>query len=178
MTKPRQDRPAQGAGTTPGTKPAVDRTRRRVVGATLLLGCAVAPVAGAMPGIPGADRANQVGFKDGTVGGAVERHFGTWTYAHRPDRIRLSVEANPRDGAIVPVVIESDLEAEEIAIVVEDGPEPLAAVFELPPGTEAYVSARVRVPKETKVVALVKKRNGTLHGVSQKVRARVPGFPD
>lgn len=155
-----------------------DPVRRRLLVIALAAGGAGGLRTGPLATALAEGEVPRVGFEDAAAADAVEARYGTRTYAEATGRVLLAVDPRVGDGAIVPVSVESEQEAEEIAVVVEGGPAPLAAVFELPEGTEAYVSVRVRVRKESRVVALAKGRDGVLRGTALEVRARVPGFPD
>ena len=61
------------------------------------------------------------------------------------------------NGAVVPVSVSSKLgKTESIAILVEKNPTALAASFDVPAGTESFVSTRVKMGQTSNVYALVK----------------------
>lgn len=61
------------------------------------------------------------------------------------------------NGAVVPVSVSSKLgKTESIAILVEKNPNALSAAFDIPGGTEAFVSTRVKMGQTSNVHALVK----------------------
>jgi sulfur-oxidizing protein SoxY len=61
------------------------------------------------------------------------------------------------NGAVVPVSVTSSVpNTEMIAILVEKNPSPLSATFNIPAGTEASVSTRVKMGGTSNVHALVK----------------------
>jgi len=61
------------------------------------------------------------------------------------------------NGAVVPVSVSSKLgKTESIAILVEKNPNALAASFDVPAGTESFVSTRVKMGQTSNVYALVK----------------------
>lgn len=61
------------------------------------------------------------------------------------------------NGAVVPVSVSSKLpNTEYMAILVEKNPNPLAAAFNLPAGTEAQIGTRVKMGGTSNVHALVK----------------------
>jgi sulfur-oxidizing protein SoxY len=60
------------------------------------------------------------------------------------------------NGAVVPVVVSSSLRAEQIAILVEKNPNPLAAQFFFTARTEPFVAARIKMAETSRVYALVK----------------------
>ncbi|MDH3432688.1 MAG: thiosulfate oxidation carrier protein SoxY, partial [Gammaproteobacteria bacterium] len=61
------------------------------------------------------------------------------------DAITLQVPEIAENGAVVPVTITTTLEnVESISIVVKNNPRPLAATFEMSPGTLADISSRIK----------------------------------
>ncbi len=61
------------------------------------------------------------------------------------------------NGAVVPVAVSSKLgKTESISILVEKNPNALSAVFEIPVGTDPFVSTRVKMGQTSNVYALVK----------------------
>ena len=80
--------------------------------------------------------------------------------------IVLSIPALAPDGAVVPVSVDSRLpDTEEIFILVEANPNPLAVRFGIPAGTEPFVSTRIRMAGTSRVHAVVRSA-GKLYGVS------------
>ena len=61
------------------------------------------------------------------------------------------------NGAVVPVGITSNIpKTESIAVLIEKNPNMLAAVFDIPPGTEPTISTRVKMGQSSNIFALVK----------------------
>lgn len=61
------------------------------------------------------------------------------------------------NGAVVPVAVSSTLAGvQQLAILVEKNPNTLSAVFNIPAGTEAMVSTRVKMGQTSNVHALAK----------------------
>ena len=61
------------------------------------------------------------------------------------------------NGAVVPIGIVSSIpKTESIAILIEKNPNMLAAVFDIPPGTDPAISTRVKMGQSSNVYALVK----------------------
>src|SRR5204862_4299215 len=61
------------------------------------------------------------------------------------------------NGAVVPIGITSRIpRTDSIAILIEKNPNPLAAVFDIPAGTEPAISTRVKMAKTSNIYALVK----------------------
>ncbi len=61
------------------------------------------------------------------------------------------------NGAVVPVSVSSKLgKTESISILVEKNPNALSASFDIPAGTESFVSTRVKMGQTSNIHALVK----------------------
>ncbi len=79
------------------------------------------------------------------------------------------------NGANVPIGVTSALpKTESIAIVIEKNPNVLAAVFEIPPGTEPSLSIRVKMGQSSNVHALVRAA-GRYHVATKEVRVTQGG---
>jgi len=73
------------------------------------------------------------------------------------EAVEIVAPAIAENGAVVPVgVITSLPDVTSIAILCENNPHPLAAIFEIPPGTLADVKTRVKMAGSANVVVLVK----------------------
>ncbi|MDD3325728.1 MAG: thiosulfate oxidation carrier protein SoxY [Zoogloea sp.] len=71
--------------------------------------------------------------------------------------VQITAPDIAENGAVVPVGVVSALAGvEAIAILIEKNPNPLAASFMLPAGTEASVQTRVKMGQTSDVYALVK----------------------
>lgn len=71
--------------------------------------------------------------------------------------VQITAQDIAENGAVVPVGVVSALSGvEAIAILIEKNPNPLAASFVLPAGTEATVQTRVKMGQTSDVYALVK----------------------
>ena len=79
------------------------------------------------------------------------------------------------NGAVVPVAVTSKLpKTQEIYILVEKNPNPLAAIFTIPDGTDPYVSTRVKMGESTPVHAVVK-ADGKLYTASKETKVTLGG---
>ena len=79
------------------------------------------------------------------------------------------------NGAVVPVGISSNLsKTEAIAILVEKNPNMLAAVFDIPPGTEPAITTRVKMAQTSNIYALVK-ADGKYYFASKEVKVTLGG---
>lgn len=76
-------------------------------------------------------------------------------------RVQLDAPALADNGAVVPVTLASSLpEVSLMALLVEHNPGPLSAVFELPPGTQAFVATRLKFAESSTLHALVRSSAG------------------
>ncbi len=79
------------------------------------------------------------------------------------------------NGAVVPIGVTSKLpNTESIAILVEKNPFTLAALFDLPAGTEPTISTRVKMRETSNVYALVK-AGGKYYMTSKEVKVTLGG---
>ena len=82
--------------------------------------------------------------------------FGGATATESKD-IAIASPDIAENGAVVPVSVSSKLgKTESIAILVEKNPNALSASFDIPGGTEPFVSTRVKMGQTSNVYALVK----------------------
>lgn len=90
----------------------------------------------------------------------------------RPDSTGIEIIAPEiaENGAIVPVgVIAAIPDVESIAILCEDNPQPLAAIYDIPPGTLADVKTRVKMARSSNIVVLVRTR-GAFQMASKEIK--------
>ena len=79
------------------------------------------------------------------------------------------------NGAVVPVGITSNIpKTESIAILVEKNPNMLAAVFDIPAGTEPSLSTRIKMGQSSNVYALVK-ADGKFYVTSKEIKVTLGG---
>jgi sulfur-oxidizing protein SoxY len=79
------------------------------------------------------------------------------------------------NGAVVPVGITSKVpQTESIAILIEKNPNMLAAVFDVPPGTDPSLSTRIKMGQTSNVYALVK-ANGKYYVTSKEIKVTLGG---
>jgi sulfur-oxidizing protein SoxY len=79
------------------------------------------------------------------------------------------------NGAVVPVTVSSTLEqVQSISILADKNATPLIASFELPEGTEAYVSTRIKMAQTGDVIAVVK-AGGKLYSARKNVKVTIGG---
>ena len=79
------------------------------------------------------------------------------------------------NGAVVPIGVSSSVpKTESIAILVEKNPNALAAVFDLPAGTEPTVSTRVKMGQSSNIHALVR-ADGKFYVATKEVKVTLGG---
>ena len=79
------------------------------------------------------------------------------------------------NGAVVPVSVVSAIPGtQSIAILIEKNPNMLAAVFDLPDGTDPSVTTRIKMAQTSNVYALVK-ADGKYHVASKEIKVTLGG---
>lgn len=82
--------------------------------------------------------------------------------------IQITAPEIAENGAVVPVAVEARLaKTQMIAIILEKNPTPLAATFEIPDGTDAFVSTRVKMAETSNVHVLVKADGKFFHAMKE-----------
>ena len=118
-----------------------------------------AAVLGAAAGLsPQAAQAawNQAAFEAQSLA-AVVRALGGTVAAAESKQVQLQAPEIAENGAVVRVSAASQLPGTtQLTIVVEKNPNALAAVFELPPGTDAHLATNIKMAETSKVYALAK----------------------
>ena len=91
------------------------------------------------------------------------------------DEIDLKIPEIAENGAVVPVSIKTSLEnVESISIVVKNNPRPMAATFEIPPGTFPKIATRLKMGETSDVMAVIKTSNG-IYSTSKEVKVTIGG---
>lgn len=91
------------------------------------------------------------------------------------DQIKLKLPVIAENGAVVPVTISTSLEnVESISIVVEKNPRPLAATFEILPGTMPEISSRIKMGQTSDVMAVIKTDSG-IYSTAKEVKVTIGG---
>lgn len=79
------------------------------------------------------------------------------------------------NGAVVPIGVTTTLgKVDQIAILIEKNPNPLAASFTLPEGTEAMVNTRCKMGQTSNVIAVVKS-DGKFFMASKEIKVTLGG---
>lgn len=79
------------------------------------------------------------------------------------------------NGAVVPVGVTSRIAGTDaIAILIEKNPNPLAAVFDIPQGTDPSINVRVKMAQTSNVYALVR-ADGRYYVASKEIKVTLGG---
>ena len=92
----------------------------------------------------------------------------------KSDAVTLKAPDIAENGAVVPVGITSMLKATNMAILIEKNPYMLAGYFELPAGTEPFVTTRVKMGQTSNVYALVK-AEGKWFSAAKEIKVTLGG---
>ncbi|MBS0319064.1 MAG: thiosulfate oxidation carrier protein SoxY [Proteobacteria bacterium] len=116
---------------------------------------------------------NKPAFGATTVADVLKGLGGTASAASKD--VMMTAPDIAENGAVVPVQVTSMLpKTESIAILVEKNPNTLAAVFDIPAGTEPWVSTRIKMGQTSNVVALVK-ADGKFYTVTKEIKVTLGG---
>jgi sulfur-oxidizing protein SoxY len=97
------------------------------------------------------------------------------TPAQSKDIAFFSTPDIAENGAVVPIGITSSIpKTESIAVLVEKNPNTLAAVFDIPAGTDPSLSTRIKMGQTSSVYALVK-ANGKYYVTSKEIKVTLGG---
>jgi len=79
------------------------------------------------------------------------------------------------NGAVVPIGVTSSIPGtDSIAILIEKNPNPLAAVFDIPAGTEAAITTRVKMAQTSNVYALAR-AGGRYYVATKEIKVTLGG---
>ena len=125
------------------------------------------------PGSAWAQGWNKAAFETKSLADTVKAMGGSG--ATESKDIVISSPDIAENGAVVPFTISSRVpKTEAIALLVEKNPNALAASFEIPAGTEAGVTTRVKMGQTSNVTALVK-ADGKFYYTTKEVKVTLGG---
>jgi len=117
---------------------------------------------------------NKAAFESKSVDESIAAAMGNAT-TQASDAIEIKAPDIAENGAVVPVSVSSTLgSVESIAILVEKNGTPMSAVFQLPQGTKADVSVRLKMGKTGDAIAVVK-AGGKLYSARKSVKVTIGG---
>ena len=154
----------------------MDRKRRQALksGGGLTLATLLVAAGWLKPGDAAADAWNKSAFETKSLDDTMKA-LGGGTPAASKDIAFFSTPDIAENGAVVPIGITSNVpKTESIAILVEKNPNMLAAVFDIPAGTEPSLSTRIKMGQTSNVYALVK-ADGKYHVASKEIKVTLGG---
>jgi sulfur-oxidizing protein SoxY len=117
---------------------------------------------------------SKAAFDATDVNGALSALYGS-TDLEGSDKIKIKAPDIAENGSVVPVSVSTDIaDVESMSIIAEKNANPLAASFMMGPGTEAYVSTRIKMGKTASVIAVVK-AGGKLYSTGKEVKVTIGG---
>ena len=126
------------------------------------------------PGSAQAQAWNKAAFDTHDLGETL-RALGAVEPAQSGDIAFAQTPEIAENGAVVPIGVVSNIaKTQSIAILIEKNPNPLAAVFEIPSGTEPALSTRVKMAQTSKVYALVK-ADGKSYVATKEIKVTLGG---
>lgn len=154
---------------------SVDKARRKVIQGGAGAGFLAILVASGIirPEVALAAERNQAAFDMKNLG-EIFKALGAGTPQTSAD-IDIKAPNIAENGAVVPVAVESKIPGTEaITILVAKNPTPLTASFDIPAGTEPYISTRVKMGETSEVYALVK-ANGAYFIAKKEIKVTLGG---
>ncbi len=91
------------------------------------------------------------------------------------DKIKIKAPDIAENGAVVPVTVSTTLDkVETISIVASKNQQPLTSNYMLGPGTEPFISTRIKMAETSDVLAVVK-ADGKLYSTKKEVKVTIGG---
>ena len=133
-------------------------------------GAGVLALAGAAglirPGDALAQQWNKAAFETKTVADTLKALGGSGSTESAD--VLITAPDIAENGAVVPLAVESKLaKTQSIALLIEKNPNTLSADFDIPPGTDPFVSTRVKMAETSNVYALVEADGKYFHAVKE-----------
>jgi sulfur-oxidizing protein SoxY len=154
----------------------MDGKRREILktGGGLTLLTLVAAAGWLRPGDALAAEWNKAAFEAKTLDDTMKALGGS-APAQSKDITFVSTPDIAENGAVVPIGVASAIpKTESIAILIEKNPNMLAAVFDIPAGTEPALNTRVKMGQSSNVYALVK-ADGKYYVASKEIKVTLGG---
>ena len=154
----------------------MDTARRHALkaGSSITLLTLIAAAGWLAPGEAAAEEWNKAAFDTKSMDETMKA-LGGGSPAPSSDIVFFSTPDIAENGAVVPVGITSKIpNTQAIAILVEKNPNMLAAVFDIPAGTDPSLSTRIKMAQTSNVYALVK-ADGKYHVASKEIKVTLGG---
>jgi sulfur-oxidizing protein SoxY len=151
-----------------------DRRQALKAGSAFTLLTLVAAAGWLKPGEAAAEAWNKWAFETHSMDETLKALGGS-TPTPSKDIAFFSTPDIAENGAVVPIGITSSVpKTESIAILIEKNPNMLAAVFDIPPGTNPSLSTRIKMGQTSNVYALVK-ADGKYYVTSKEIKVTLGG---
>ena len=109
-----------------------------------------------------------------TVPTAIEGLYGKITPVESAD-IKLKAPKVASNGGAIPVSVKTDIPAKSIAIFQDVNPESAVAVFEVPEGTHANFSLKIKMKKSGSITAVVEGKDGKFYETKLSLEVALGG---
>jgi len=119
-----------------------------------------------------AEKADAWTAKD--VPAAIEGLYGKITPVESTD-IKLKAPKVASNGGAIPVSIKTDIPAKSIAIFQDVNPESAVAIFEIPEGTRADFSLKIKMKKSGSITAVVEGKDGKFYSTKLSLEVALGG---
>jgi sulfur-oxidizing protein SoxY len=146
----------------------MDRSRREFLQAGSGAGAlALATAAGLIrPGEALAQQWNKAAFETRSFADTVKALGGGGSTESA--QIQITAPDIAENGAVVPITVESGIaKTQTIAIMIEKNPNTLSANFDIPEGTDPFVTTRVKMAETSNIYALVRADGKYFHAVKE-----------
>jgi sulfur-oxidizing protein SoxY len=146
----------------------MDRRRRELLQAGSGAGVlALAGAAGLLkPGEAFAQQWNKAAFDTKSFAATLKALGGSGSTESA--QIQITAPDIAENGAVVPITIESAVpRTDTIAILIEKNPSTLSADFEIPAGTDPFITTRVKMAETSNIYAVVKADGKYFHAVKE-----------
>jgi sulfur-oxidizing protein SoxY len=88
--------------------------------------------------------------------------------------IKIKAPDIAENGAVVPITISTGMNADSIAVLIQENPSPLACSYDLGANTLGFISCRVKMGKTSDLIAVVKS-GGKLHSAKKTIKVTIGG---
>ena len=105
---------------------------------------------------------------------AIEALYGKITPVESGD-VKLKAPKVASNGGAIPVSIKTDIPAKSIAIFQDVNPESAVAIFEVPEGTEADFSLKIKMKKSGSITAIVEGKDGKFYSKKLSLEVALGG---
>ena len=119
------------------------------------------------------DRYPEDAFRQKDAKEAIKLLYGR--SAEPSDKVKLDAPEIAENGAVVPISVSTTLaEVTSVSFVVPENPNPLAAYYQILPGTMPNVANRLKMAKTSNVIVIVE-AGGKLYSATKEVKVTVGG---